>query len=106
MTLEVTDENLKSVLTNNELTVLDFWAEWCAPCRILAPIIDEISDELKDNTTLTIGKVNVDENSDSALMYGIRSIPAVLFIKNGKVVDKFVGLHTKAQILEKINNLI
>lgn len=106
MALEVTDENLSSVLLNKKITVLDFWAEWCGPCRVLSPIMDEISTEFENDNTITIGKVNVDENSDSALKYGIRNIPTLLFLKNGKVVDKVVGLQSKSQILEKINNLV
>lgn len=104
MVLEVTDDNLSSVLTDNQLTVLDFWAEWCAPCRMLSPIIDEVSEGLDGK--VKIGKVNVDINPEAAAKYGIKNIPTVLFLKEGKVVDKFVGLQSKTQILEKINNLV
>ncbi len=104
MVLEVNDNNLNSVLTDSEITVLDFWAEWCSPCRMLSPIIDEVSEQIDSN--INIGKVNVDINPDAAAKYGIRSIPTVIFLKNGEVVDKFVGLQNKDQILERINKLI
>jgi thioredoxin 1 len=104
MVLEVTDDNLSSVLTDNQITVLDFWAEWCGPCRMLSPIIDEVSEGL--DSSISVGKVNVDVNPEAAAKYGIRSIPTVLFLKEGKVVDKFVGLQSKDQILERINNLM
>lgn len=104
MALEVTDVNIEDVLTKNEVTVLDFWAEWCGPCRMLGPIIDSLSMD-KNNETVTIGKVNVDENNTSAAKYGVRSIPTVIFLKDGVVVDKMVGLNTKEALQEKIDSL-
>jgi thioredoxin 1 len=106
MALELTEENITNVLSEKKLTVLDFWAPWCGPCRVLSPIIDEIADEHSDSDKVNIGKVNVDENSDLAHKYGIRGIPSVLFIKDGNVVDKFVGVKTKDEIQEKINSLM
>jgi thioredoxin 1 len=106
MALELTEENITNVLSENKLTVLDFWAPWCGPCRMLSPIIDEIADEHSDSDKVNIGKVNVDENSDLAVKYGIRGIPSILFIKDGNVVDKFVGVKTKDEIQEKINSLM
>ncbi len=104
MALEVTDVNIEDVLAKNELTVLDFWAEWCGPCRMLGPIIDSLSVD-KVNESVTIGKVNVDENNTSAGKYGVRSIPTVIFLKGGVVVDKMVGLNTKEALQEKIDSL-
>lgn len=106
MALELTEENIANVLSDNKLTVVDFWAPWCGPCRILSPIIDEIADEHTGSETVNIGKVNVDENSDLAVKYGIRGIPSILFIKEGKVVDRFVGMKTKNEIQDKINSLM
>lgn len=106
MALELTEENIANVLSDNKLTVVDFWAPWCGPCRILSPIIDEIADEHTGSETVNIGKVNVDENSDLAVKYGIRGIPSILFIKDGNVVDRFVGMKTKNEIQDKINSLM
>ena len=104
MALEVTDVNIEDVLTKNEITVLDFWAPWCGPCRMLGPIIDELSLEAS-NESITIGKVNVDENNGSAAKYGVRNIPTVIFLKGGVVADKMVGVSTKVALQEKIDSL-
>ena len=94
-----TDSNFQNeVLTSNKLTVVDFWAEWCGPCRAIGPVIDELSKEYDGK--VNIGKVNVDENPQISMNYGITSIPAILFIKDGKVVDKQIGAVPKS-ILEK-----
>ena len=93
-------------MSEKELTVLDFWAPWCAPCRMLSPIIDELSKDNENNEKINIAKVNVDENKASAVKYGIRGIPTVLFIKGGNVVDRVSGLKSKAELQEKINALL
>jgi len=102
MALEITDGNITEVLGRNELVVLQFSADWCGPCRMLSPIIEGLSEV---NTDVTIGKLNVDNNGDTAKKYGIRSIPTVLFLKNGEVIDKMVGISTKEVFQEKINSL-
>jgi thioredoxin 1 len=104
MTLEVTDGNITEVLKQNEITVLDFWAPWCGPCRVLGPIIDTLSTE-EVNNGISIGKINVDENNVVALKYGVRSIPTVIFLKNGEVVDRMIGVNTKDAIQTKIDSL-
>jgi thioredoxin 1 len=104
MALEVTDGNITEVLTQNEITVLDFWAPWCGPCRMLGPIIDSLSTE-EVNNSITIGKINVDENNTSALKYGVRSIPTVIFLKNGEIADKLVGVSSKSDLQAKIDSL-
>ncbi len=80
--------------------VVDFWAEWCGPCRAIGPVIEELSKEY--NGKVKIGKVNVDNNPQLSINYGITSIPAILFVKNGQVVDKLVGAQPKANFVKKI----
>ena len=105
MAFEFTDSNFQETAISNEgLTVIDFWAEWCGPCRLVSPIIDELSQEY-DGKAL-IGKVNVDENPDISFKYGIRSIPTILFLKNGEVIDKHVGTATKQYLNDKITSNI
>lgn len=104
MALEFTDANFKSeVLDSDQLSVIDFWAEWCGPCRAIGPVIEELSKEYTGK--VKIGKVNVDHNPQVSMNYGITSIPAILFVKNGEVVDKLVGAHPKANFVKKIEAL-
>ncbi len=101
MALEFTDSNFKTdVLDSNKLTVVDFWAEWCGPCRAIGPIIEELGKEYEGR--VNVGKVNVDHNSEVSINYGITSIPAILFFKNGEVVDKLVGAQPKGNFVKKI----
>ena len=101
MALEITDANFHEVVLDSKTPVLvDFWAVWCGPCRTIGPIVDELHDELDGQAV--IGKVNVDENSDTPVKYGVRNIPTLLVFKNGEVVDKIVGAVPKSQILEKL----
>ncbi len=101
MAVEITDKNFQEqVITSGGVSVLDFWAEWCGPCRMIAPIIEDLAKEY-DGKAL-VGKVNVDDNPEVAMKYGIRSIPTILIIKNGEVVDKQVGTTTKQVLADKI----
>jgi thioredoxin 1 len=101
MAKEYTDSNFQSeVLSSDKLTVIDFWAEWCGPCRAIGPVIEELSKEYDGK--VNVGKVNVDQNSELTVNYGVTSIPAILFIKNGQVVDKLVGAQPKANFVKKI----
>ena len=101
MALEITDQNFQEVVLNSDKPVLvDFWATWCGPCRTIAPIVDELHNELDGQAV--IGKVDVDSNSDTPTKYGVRNIPTLLVFKNGEVVDKLVGAVPKSQILEKL----
>ena len=101
MAQEFTDANFKTeVLDSDKLTVVDFWAEWCGPCRAIGPVIDELSKEYSG--TINVGKVNVDHNPQVSMNYGITSIPAILFVKNGQVVDKLVGAQPKGNFVKKI----
>ena len=102
MAFEFTDTNFsETALADDTVSVVDFWAEWCGPCRMITPIIDELSTEYDGKAV--IGKVNVDSNPETAMKYGVRSIPTILIIKNGEVVDKQVGVTTKQKLTEKIN---
>ena len=101
MALEFTDANFKELVLDSDKPVLvDFWATWCGPCRAIAPLIDELHTEMDGRAF--IGKVNIDENSDTPVAYGVRNIPTLLVFKNGEVVDKLVGAVPKSQILEKL----
>jgi len=101
MAKEFNDANFQTeVLDSDKLTVVDFWAEWCGPCRAIGPVIEELSKEYDGK--VNIGKVNVDVNPQISMDYGITSIPAILFIKDGKVVDKLIGAQPKATSFKKI----
>lgn len=101
MALAFTDANFQSeVLDNNQLTVVDFWAEWCGPCRAIGPVIEELGTTY--NGKVKIGKLNVDDNPEVSVKYGITSIPAILFIKGGEVVDKQIGAVPRSVIEKKI----
>ncbi len=102
MALEFTDENFQSEVLESDIPVLvDFWAEWCAPCIMLAPIIEEIGNEYNDK--IKVGRLDVDSNQSTAVKYGIRSIPSLLFFKNGEVVEQIVGMQPKENIVKKLN---
>lgn len=105
MALEITDANFEELVINSDKPVmLDFWAVWCGPCRMIAPIVEEMSGEYEGKAV--IGKVDVDNNQDVAVKYGIRNIPTVLFIKNGEVVDKQVGAAPKQAFTAKLDALL
>lgn len=101
MAVEFTDANFqKDVLESDKLTVVDFWAEWCGPCRAIGPVVEELSVQYAGK--VNIGKVNVDHNSNVSTNFGITSIPAILFFKNGQVVDKQIGAVPKSVLEKKI----
>ena len=104
MALQITDATLDEVLATDKLVVIDFWAEWCGPCKMVGPIIDQLAEEYKDR--VVIGKVDVDNNDDATSKYGIRNIPTVVFVKNGELVDKVVGAGAKNLFVEKIEKNI
>lgn len=104
MALEITDSTLDEVLNSGKPVVIDFWAEWCGPCRMVGPIVEELATEYEDK--VIIGKVDVDNNDEIASKYGIRNIPTILFIKDGEIVDKQVGATQKAVLVEKINKIL
>ena len=104
MALEITDTTLENVLNTDKLVVIDFWAEWCGPCRMVGPIIEQLGEEYKDK--IVVGKLDVDNNNEATAKYGIRNIPTVLFIKNGEVVDKVVGAGPKSTFSSKIDKFM
>lgn len=102
MALEINEANWEEVVANSDKPVLvDFWAEWCGPCRMVGPIVDELGTEYEGRAV--VGKVNVDHNQGIASKYGIRNIPTVLFFKDGEVYDKQVGVGAKALYAEKLD---
>jgi thioredoxin 1 len=102
MALEFTDSNFEELVLKADKPVLvDFWAQWCGPCRIVGPIVEELAKDFDGKAV--VGKLNVDENPDVAMKYGIRSIPTILFIKNGEIVDRQVGASSKSALEEKLN---
>jgi thioredoxin 1 len=105
MALEINESNFEElVLGTDKPVVLDFWAVWCGPCRMIAPIIEEMHNEYGDKAV--IGKVDVDNNNSISMKYGIRNIPTVLFVKNGEVVDKVVGAVPKSTLTAKLDALL
>ena len=99
--IKITSENFKNeVLDSDKPVLLDFWATWCGPCRMVAPIVSEIADERED---IKVGKIDVDEQPDLARKFGIMSIPTLVVIKNGKLVKKSIGAIPKAQILSMLD---
>ena len=105
MAVEVTDANFAELVSGSDKPVLlDFWAEWCGPCRMVGPYVEEIAKEFEGKAF--VGKVNVDMNPTLSAKFGIRNIPTILFFKNGEIVDKQVGAATKSALAEKLQKLL
>ncbi|MFT5859096.1 MAG: thioredoxin 1 [Flavobacteriaceae bacterium] len=105
MALEITDANFEELVINSKVpVVVDFWAEWCGPCRMLTPIIEKMSGDYEGKAV--IGKVNVDENPGVSAKFGVRNIPTVLFVNNGEVADKSVGAVPEAALVSKLEVLL
>jgi thioredoxin len=97
-------QELNALVESNKPILLDFYADWCGPCQTLLPIVDELTDEYKDNAEIV--KINVDKSQELAAQFQVRSIPALFFIKNKEVVNKLQGLQTKKTLSEELNKLI
>ena len=103
MAVEFTDANFQELVLDSDKPVLvDFWATWCGPCRAIAPVIEELHNEL--NGKAVIGKVDVDQNSEASQKYGVRNIPTLLVFKGGEVVDKVVGNQPRSKLIERLEN--
>ncbi len=104
MTYEVTDSNIQELLASANPVVIDFWAPWCGPCKMMLPIVDELAKQYEGR--VTIGKLNVDENPDTCEQYGIMNIPTMLFFKNGELVNRHVGACRKPDLEKIVDTLL
>ena len=104
MEVTITSENFASLKNSGQLLVVDFWATWCGPCRMMAPVIEELAKAYEGKCV--IGKCDVEENEELATEFGIRNIPTILFFKNGEVIDKVVGAVSEAKLDEKFQALL
>ena len=104
MALQITNENYAEVLASGQPVGIDFWAEWCGPCRMVAPIVEELAAEYEGK--VLIGKCDVDDNDDIVAEYKVRNIPTIVFIKGGEVVDKHVGAISKDALKAKVDALL
>ncbi len=102
--VKLTDADFDAQVKALPLVLVDFWAEWCGPCRMIAPILEELAGEYPDR--LVVGKLNVDENRQTAARFGVRSIPTLMFFRDGSRVDQVIGAHPKATIKSKIDQLL
>jgi len=103
MEVQITSENFEQLKNGDKPLVVDFWATWCGPCRTISPIISKLAEEYDGK--VVVGKCDVEENEEIAAQFNIRSIPTILFFKNGEVVDKFIGASTKEKLQEKFDKL-
>lgn len=104
MTHELNDGNYAAFVQKNTVAMIDCWAPWCGPCRMLSPVVDQIADEMDGK--VAVGKVNVDDNQQICEQFGIMSIPTLLIFKNGELAERLTGAHPKATIQDKLNGLL
>ncbi|HAA13710.1 MAG TPA: thioredoxin [Cytophagales bacterium] len=104
LTIEITSANFEDTINSGKPVLVDFWAEWCGPCRMVGPIVEELASEYQDKAI--VGKVDVDVQNELAIKFGIRSIPTVLFFKNGEMVDRQVGAAPKSAYNSKLEALM
>lgn len=104
MIQEITDSNINDLLSSGQPVMVDFWAPWCGPCKMMLPIVEELAAEYENK--VIIGKLNVDENDETCAKFGIMNIPTMLFFKNGEMVDRQVGATRKADLQSKLDALL
>ena len=104
MALNIDNSNFNALLADNKLVVIDFWAQWCGPCRALSPIIEEVASEYEGKAI--IGKCDTDTNNEIAMQFGVRNIPMLVFLKNGEIKDVHVGLIKKPDLVAKIEKFL
>lgn len=102
--LVIDEKNFESTINSGKVVMLDFWAEWCGPCKMFLPVVAELAEEFKDKAI--IGKVNVDDNPDIAEKFGIMSIPTVILFKDGEIIDKFTGARPKPLMINMLNKYL
>lgn len=102
--MNISDSNFEDIITGELPVMVDFWAPWCGPCRMISPVVEELSEEYQDK--VLICKCNVDDNDEAPLKYAVRNIPTLLFFKDGKLVDRLVGAVSKQDIVNKLNALL
>jgi len=103
--ITITDNNFESeVIKSDKPVLIDFWAAWCGPCKMIAPIVEEIASDYQDK--VKVGKLDVDENQETSIKYGVRSIPTLLIFKDGKLKETIIGAVPKSQIIQKLNSSI
>lgn len=104
MAKEITSDNLQGYIDSGKPVMIDFWAEWCGPCRMIAPIVEEIAEEFGEKAV--VGKCDIEADNALAMKYKVRNIPTIIFIKDGEVVDRQVGVASKEALEEKLNKLL
>lgn len=102
--IEITDANFEQIINSDKPVLVDFWAEWCGPCKMIGPVVEELATDFEGQAV--VGKLNVDANPNATVKFGVRSIPTLLIFKNGQVVDKQVGAVPKATLSQKLTNAV
>jgi thioredoxin 1 len=104
MAVQITDQNYSEITNTDKVVMIDFWATWCGPCRMVGPLVEELSNEYEGKAV--VGKLDVDSNPEISMKFGIRNIPTILYVKNGQVVDKLVGAASKQALEAKLTALM